>query len=214
MDEKPKPRFPGAAIWTAIFTGVLTIVAIFQWLAYQKANDLNIANQRATINSGGPAWQPTAASDGKSITGWKFVYAWTNTGHLPAKNLVTQFNISLGDKRPQKGLDFATLPQGSTIQAVIGPGAALTMAEVNVSVNDMKSVALGQKHLFFWGWAVYEDGLSSKKRLTEFCTDVISVDFSKPDPTDPTSTLIAQWPPCQVHNCYDDQCEDYDARVK
>jgi hypothetical protein len=214
MDEKEKPRFPSAAIWTAIFTGVLTVVAILQWLAYQKANDLNIANQQATINSAGPAWQPILAPDAKSITGWRFQYGWVNTGHLPAKSVVSQINVSLGDKRPERGLDFATLPQGSTILGVIGPGSSFSTPELDVSVNDMKSVALGQKHLFFWGWAVYEDSLSSKKRLTEFCNDFTSVEFSKPDPTSPTSTLIAQWPPCQIHNCYDEQCEDYNERTK
>jgi hypothetical protein len=194
--------------------GVLTVVAIFQLLAYQKANDLNAANQRATVNVGGPAWQPKLSPDGKAITGWRFEYGLTNSGRLPVKNIIAQMSISLGDKRPDRGLDFNTLPQGPTIQTVIGPGFSFSAQPLEVSVEDMKDVASGKKHLFLWGWATYDDGLSGKKRLTEFCTDFTNVAFSKPDPTDPTSTLIADWPPCQVHDCYDDQCDDYGERTK
>jgi hypothetical protein len=215
MNEQPRVRLPGSTVWTAIFTGVLTLVAMFQLFAYMKANDLNVSAQRATMNAGGPGFAPNLAPDGKSVTGWKFQYGWTNSGHLPAKNLLTQFNMYLGDKQPQKGLDFSELPQSSTIQSVIGPGSAFAMPESEVSIDDLKAVSLGQKHLFFWGWMVYEDGLSGKKRLTEFCNDVTSLQFSNPNnPTDPKTNIIAQWPPCQTHNCYDDECEDYAARTQ
>lgn len=214
MNEQSKPRLLGPAGWTAIFTGVLTIVAVFQLLAYRRSNELSAANQRATVNVGGPLWQPKLSPDAKAVVAWQFGYGLTNSGRLPAKNIVAQMSVSVGDKRPEKGLDFSTLPQGPTVQTVVGPGFSYSAAPLEVSIDDMKDVASGKKHLFLWGWATYEDGLSDRKRLTEFCTDFASVGFSKPDPSDPTSTLVATWPPCQVHNCYDDQCEDYDQRTK
>lgn len=208
-------RAPGAGGWTAIFTAVLTIVAVLQWLAYREANELNAANQRATINVSGPAFGQVPSPDGKSTEGWMFQYGWNNSGRLPAKRVASQITFSLGDQRPVEGLNFATLGTGKTIQSVIGPSGGFQPPQIEMSVSDLKDVAEGKKHLFFWGWAIYDDGIpGTPRRLTEFCNDVTSLQFSNPDMSSLSTRVEANWPPCPVHNCYDEQCNDYNEITK
>lgn len=202
--------------WTAIFTGFLVLFTFFQVIINHHANQLNAANQRAMINFSGPAWQSIPSPDGKAIIGWRFGYGWSNSGRSPAREVISQVYYSLGDARPDKGLDFGNLPQGQTIQNVIGPGNGFGPPDVAISIANLEEVVAARKHLFFWGYATYDDGIpGTPRRLTEFCNDVISLAFSNPnDPTNIKTQLIASWPPCPVHNCYDEQSEDYAQRTK
>jgi hypothetical protein len=54
----------------------------------------------------------------------------------------------------------------------------------------------------------------SPVHLTEFCTDITSVSFSKADHSDLTGDVNFGTPPCPTHNCYDDECDDYAVRIK
>lgn len=205
-----------AAGWTAVFTAVLMVFSGLLYMVSDKANEVNIATQRAIVNSMGPSWQRIPSPDGKSIIGWRFDYGWQNSGRTPAKNAVAQTNLYTGDKHPNKGLDFSTLPQNNSLAFVLGPNASFGMPSNDVPLSTLKEISDGKKHMFFWGWIVYEDGIpGTPKRLTEYCMDVNSLSFSKPeDPSNPASDLVANWPPCETHYCYDEQCSDYDARTK
>jgi len=208
--------FGSAAFWTAVFTGVLTLFTGLLYMVSNRANEVNVATQRATVNISGPVWAKIQSPDGKSIAGWRFLFSWGNSGRTPANNAVYQTNLYIGDVRPEKGLDFGTLPQSPTLSFVLGPNATYGVQNMDISIEQLKEVADGKKHMFFWGWIAYDDGIPhTPRRLTEYCMDVTSLSFSKPnDLTNPTDELIANWPPCKTHYCYDDQCGDYTAHTK
>jgi hypothetical protein len=211
-----KVLFEGrAGMWTALSTVVMCVFSGLLWHISSPTDDVNRATQRATLNPSGPVWQRVNSPDGKSLLGFKIYYAWTNSGNTPAMNGLSQFNVFLGDTRPEKGLDFSGLPQNRTMPFILGPKGAIQLPEATLTVADVESVEQGKKHLFFWGWATYGDGITSTaRRLTEFCTDITGMAFNKPEHSDSTADIAWNGPPCITHNYYDEQCNDYSARAK
>jgi hypothetical protein len=89
------------------------------------------------------------------------------------------------------------------------------MTPIQISSEDLEKVAEGKKHLFVWGWTTYRDIFTgTPKRLSEFCTEVVSITWTKPDHTDAASDINTVNPPCPTHNCYDEDCVDYSSRTK
>lgn len=213
-DEWWKRVFGSSAVWTAIFTAVLCVfTGILAWISFQD-NRLNQANQRAMLNFNGPGLQKKMSPDGKKIASWQVYYGWTNSGRDPAKNAFAQYNFSLGDKRPTRDLNFDTLPTRDTYPMILGPNTSFGMTPVELTIPDLEDVESGKKHLFFWGWATYSDGIpGSPRRLTEFCTDVTGLTWSADNHSDPSTTPVVSTPPCEKHNCYDEDCEDYRQRT-
>jgi hypothetical protein len=205
-----------AAAWTAFFTAVLMVFTGLLYMVSCRANDVNIATQRATVNPSGPGWAKIPSPDGKSIIGWRFMFAWQNSGRTPANNASEQTNVSIGDVHPEKSLNFGTLPQNPTYSLVLGPGANYGTPQIDIPLDQLKGVAEGKQHMFFWGWFVYDDGIPhTPRRLTEYCMDITKMTFTKPDDmSNPANELYADWPPCKTHYCYDDKCEDYAAHTQ
>jgi hypothetical protein len=201
--------------WTAFATVMMMVFSGLLWHVSDVANETNRETQRAMLSSSGPIIQKVNMPDGKTLKGFSVTYFWANGGTIPAKEGRAQFNLSLGATRPTTGLDFMSLPQSSTIPFVLGPKGAIQMAPVSISREEMDAVEQGKLHLFFWGWVIYRDGLlDTPRRLSEFCTDITNVTWSKPDHTDATVDIVTSSPPCETHNCYDEQCADYSALAK
>jgi len=218
MLQKLKAMFGSAAHWTAAFTGVLCLfTALLAYVSFE-ANRLNAANQRAIVNFNGPMFGKKMMPDGKKVKSYLVYYGWSNSGRSPAKNAFTQFNDSVGDRRPTKDTDFSSLSQRDTLPLILGPGTMFQVPPVELTVSQLDDVTSGKQHLFFWGWVTYDDGIpGSPRRLTEFCTDVTSVDWSGGPSMahdDPANTMTINTPPCDKHNCYDDTCNDYSERTK
>jgi hypothetical protein len=130
-------------------------------------------------------------------------------------NAVEQTNVYIGDAHPERGLDFSTLTQSPTYSFVLGPGANFGTPQTDIPLAQLKDVADGKQHMFFWGWIAYDDGIPhTPRRLTEYCMDVTKMSFTKlDDMSNPTNELYADWPPCKTHYCYDEKCGDYVART-
>jgi hypothetical protein len=216
MSINVKELFRSPAAWTAIFTGVLCLfTALLAWVSYQ-ANSLNAAQQRAIVNFNGPAVSKKLTPDGKSVKAYQIYYGWQNSGRGPAKDAEAQYNFYLGDKKPTKDTDFSHLPTRDTLPLILGPGTYFQMTPIDLNVSDLESVETGKQHLFLWGWITYNDSIPhSPRRLTEFCTDVTSVQWATPgDHSDVNANPSITTPPCETHNCYDEECHDYDQRTK
>ncbi len=205
--------FGKSGAWTAIFTFVLMVFSGLLWKVNDKATETSIASQRAFVSASGPVIM-------KDIRGRKWVavsvyYLWSNSGTTPAKNEASEWNMSLGPTIPGKGLDFDNLPQSERLSLVLGPKAGFQLPPVYLSTEDLEMVAEGKKHLFFWGWTTYRDIFSGTSvHLSEFCTDITSATWTMPDHTNPTADWKTTSPPCPVHNCYDQDCEDYSTRTR
>lgn len=202
-----------AGTWTAIFTLVLTIFSGLLWRVSDKANETSIVTKRAFINFSGPVFAKD--TDGVKLKGINVFYLMQNSGETPANVGVSQWSMALGPTVPHSGLDFDTLPQSERLSFVLGPKALFQMKPVNISLADLELVGDGKKHLFFWGWSTYSDIFTgTSKRLSEFCTEIDGVTWTKPDHSDATVDISTVSPPCPTHNCYDEGCEDYSRRVR
>lgn len=199
--------------WTAVFTLLLTVFSALLYRVSDKANETSVATQRAFVSFLGPVFVKDV--QGKKLMGINVYYAWSNSGTTPAKDEVSEWNMSLGETQPEKGLNFDNLPQNQRLQLVLGPKATFQLNPVYLTVRDLEMISEGKLHLFFWGWTTYRDIFGGTPvRLSEFCTDITSASWTMPDHTNPLVDFKTISPPCPVHNCYDQDCEDYSSRAK
>lgn len=200
-------------IWTTIFTGFLVVFSGLLYEVSHKANETSIVSQRAFVNFSGPAYAKD--TQGKILNGVNIYYGITNSGTTPAKNAVSQWNFSLGPIVPDRSTDFEGLPQSERISFVLGPKAFIQLKPVHLSVQDLEAVGQGKEHLFFWGWTTYHDIFpGTPMRLSEFCTEIDSLVWTNSEHTNASTDLNTVNPPCPTHNCYDEDCSDYQTRTK
>lgn len=206
-------RVLNSGAWTAIFTGILVLFTALLWRVNDRATETSVAAQRAFISSTGPGIIKDV--QGPKWKGVKVYYLWGNSGTTPAKDAVSEWNMSLGSTIPTKGLNFDNLPQNERLSFVMGPKSNFQMVPVYLSTEELEMVADGKKRLFFWGWVTYRDIFSATPiHLSEFCTDITSAVWTTPNHTALTTDWNTVSPPCPVHNCYDEDCEDYTARIR
>jgi hypothetical protein len=202
-----------APAWTAISTVVLMFFSGLLWKVSDKANETSIVTQRAFISFSGPVLAKN--TDGKKLKGINVFYVMSNSGTTPARAGISQWNLSLGPTVAQKGLDFDTLSQTERLSFVLGPKVLFQLKPISIPIQDLEMIGEGKRHLFFWGWTTYRDIFpGTPQRLTEFCTEIDSLMWSKVDHTDATVEINTSSPPCPTHNCYDEDCEDYSRRVR
>jgi len=203
-----------AAVWTAIFTCVLAVFSYLLWDVSKEANNTSTATQAASVSSVGPFITKVPSDDGKKLKGYNVVFTWANSGTTPTRAVVMQSNITIGSQVPSKELDFNKLQQSKSLTAVLGPKAGLQTPANYVALEDIEHVVQGKTHMFFWGWAVYKDIFSETPRLSEYCYDIQGAVWTKPDHADPATDMTLDNPPCGVHFCFNEECEDYKARTK
>jgi hypothetical protein len=221
-DEKPnmwqwiRNIFGKSAVWTAIFTGLLTLFTFFLYQVSNRTNETAVATQRAFITSTGVgAVSKVTDVDGKKIAGYTFNVAWVNSGSTPAKTVTMQNNLAVWPSVPDSGMDFNSLPQAEKKSFVFGPKQGTALAAGSVSLSDLESALAGRAHVFAWGWVVYHDIFpDTPTRLTEYCIDVLNPRWSKSDHSESSGDVMVDTPPCKVHNCYDDECPDYKKRTE
>jgi hypothetical protein len=118
------------AIFTLIFNFLLVIFSGLLWKVSRDANDTNVATQRASISSSGPAIAKIANTDGKTLKGVTFFYSLVNSGTTPARTAVAESNVRLGRATPQRGVNFDDLPQAERLSFVLGPKGLMQLAPI------------------------------------------------------------------------------------
>jgi hypothetical protein len=203
-----------AGMWTAIFTGVLTLFTYLVWDVYEAINQTTQSSERAFITNTGMAPFMTKVLDaqGKQISGYNLSTSWANSGTTPSKIVTYEANLAIVSNSPES-TDFDNLSQSEKYYVVFGPKQILQIPQYFISLTDLESVEAGKSHVFLWGWATYHDiFLNTPTRLTEYCIEILTPKWTKPDRADPTGDVNIQSPPCKTHNCYDEECADYKKR--
>ena len=200
---------------TAIFTGVLMIFNGLLWYVTKQSTESTLASQRAFLSI---AFSPSiegvldsrSATNPGKITGYRVHMGWVNNGATPMLTALAEFNVANGADRPARGFDFAQLSQAERQEYVVGPHASWEVLPVPMSFDTLTSTESG-RHTFAWGWVVYRDIFKgTPARLSEFCFELTNPKWlGGPDHTNPTNPVSVTTLPCQTHNCYDEQCEDY-----
>jgi hypothetical protein len=165
--------------------------------------------------------------------GQEIALLWINGGNTAARDAVIQTNAAPF---------FPDIPEGYTFplalpktKVVIGPKGTYG-TNIIVSKDVIADYWHSKKRIFIWGDVVYKDVFFEQPdRLTEFCVELthlavnqlapstgpagkILPTITAPQQTDverASAALAAfQWQQCPEHNCYDEDCKDYSARIK
>jgi hypothetical protein len=198
-----------SAVWTALFTGALVL---FSWLLYRssdQAGQNSIAVDRAFLTTGGIG---TIAKNVQNnlVVGYSFPVNWGNSGTTPTRSGAYEVNVTALDSAPNDQTAFDSLPQSEKTPFVFGPKQIIVSAAY-MSLSDLEDASQGRKHAFLWGWAVYRDVFpKTPVRVSEFCMEIENVTWSASNHADPHTELSVGNTPCRVHNCYDEDCKDYD----
>jgi hypothetical protein len=229
-----------SAMWTAIFTAVLSLLAVLTYNVGKISSESARATDRAFLNFSGSGLGVRLNDPSGAWAGYEVNLLWNNSGNTPTRWAVIQANGQIWPGDLPKGFDFP-LAADKTI-TVIGPkanyGTSLTIPR-NLWVENWH----GRNRLFLWGTVLYRDIFpKTPDRLTEFCAEIFHVttaptplsiapqppvvlrpNSAPTQPTSPQTTDIESprnviggfsWKVCLEHSCYDEDCKDYKARGK
>jgi hypothetical protein len=218
-----------AAVWTALFTGILTVFTYMMYDVSKTTNDTSRSSERAFITFagpglgmrlvGGPTVNPKAEWAGQQM-----FFNFVNSGNTPARSVVIQMGVHDWPEDLPKGYQFPL--DDDKIEATIGPKAQYS-TDRNITKSMLEQNWHGKARIFIWGTVIYRDIFpNDAERLTEFCAELTHVTIGwlpspKPPATppndinDPQVGIAAlQWQSCKQHNCYDEDCYDYPVRIK
>jgi hypothetical protein len=202
-------------MWTAVFTGILTLFTYQLYRVADLTDETHRANARAFLSLAGPVLGPRYTAPPDEWIGQEFSLNWVNSGTTPARNVIFQSSVEAWPNDLPAEFSYAD-NRASRVNGIVGPKAVYgTLA--HVSKADLVSTWQSKSHLFFWGSVVYKDIFpGDPDRLTEFCLEMthLTINNAK-DILEPNAALIGfQWQSCKAHNCYDEDCKDYSAKVK
>jgi hypothetical protein len=219
-----------AGMWTAIFTGVLSIFTYFLWNVAKSTDEASRASERAFINFGQLSVGVNLTTPNQTWVGQEFALNFINNGNTPASSVVITTSVQAWRTQLPNGYGFPE--EKAPALAVIGP-KSIYGTLTRVSKDDIMDAWQAKSHLFFWGSVVYKDIFpNDPDRLSEFCIEMTHITFARPaaappNPKAPVTSsnvdqppaisggvIAFQWQACPEHNCYDQDCKDYSARVK
>jgi len=211
-----------AAVWTAVFTGVLSVFTLMLYRVSQSTDETQRTSERAFLNFIGPVDGPKILGNDGKWTGQEIAINWNNSGNTPARNLTIQTNTMPFMPDIPKEYDFPLATEKK--RAVIGPKQNYG-TDVVIPQTSLADAWHSKARLFIWGTVIYKDVFpNNPDRLTEFCIELTHLtlgqkgQFKVPKPSDidaPDATLVGfQWETCRAHNCYDEDCKDYKERVE
>jgi hypothetical protein len=229
-----------AAVWTAIFTGVLTVFTYMLFRVSNTTSEIQRTSQRAFLTFAAPQLGPRIVNDAFTPntaiwTAQEIELVWSNNGETPARDAVVRTNANAFYPDIPEEFDF---PLGKKVHVVVGPKSVYG-TNLQVPRQVISDAVHNEKRIFIWGDVLYKDAFpKSPERLTEFCVELThltigmmqqtaktpsngnAVTRSQPsgpsviDIDSPSAALVGfQWRQCPAHNCYDEDCKDYDARV-
>jgi hypothetical protein len=179
--------------------------------AASVARDALISVQRAFVSFGQNLLLETIAdnSDRPKIATFDFRPLLENSGTTPTRNLRHHFNFLWIPSALPDGFDFPDMSNDPSVPFLLGPKATMSGALMHVPTSTLLLVRDKGFHLYFWGWAMYQDVFKKTPvHVTLFCTEFTNF---QGDPTRPTPTgavpIHANYISCPHHNCHDEECD-------
>lgn len=203
-----------STFWITIFTGLLVLTNIRLCSISNVTKDILLKTQAAYINFKTISGNKIADPPGKKLIGIEFRVEWENSGTTPTKKARSSSNRQVWPTELPKGFGFEDLEKVEKRSTIIGPKQTVS-SSLTVPIDDLIKVQQKKSHLFFWGSVIYNDVfIGTPTRVTEFCREIINVRSNKPDLTDPSAEIKWDIVPCSEHNCYDEDCPDYQSQIK
>ena len=193
------------------------LVAAFQWRAMIVSNNTTrqalVSVQRAFVfpDVAGPIEVMFDPGPKGKLTPLDFFLHWKNSGTTPARHCLLDVN----SKNTEQLLpdDFAFSDSSDVPKAItIPPMTVVTGGEIQLTPDTvMWYMANPSRILYIWGWVKYRDVFpGSPPHLTEYC--VYSSDIP-PTPDPKSGQLPIKFKMCKIHDCSDDDCPDYRAKI-
>jgi hypothetical protein len=224
-----------AGMWTAVFTGVLSVFTLLLWNVAKSTDQTSRASERAYLSFVQLGLGvDLLGNDLRTWSGQEFLLNWLNSGNTPATGVVIETNAQAWRSSLPEGFDFPEIKDKNKTVAAIGPKSSYgTTSDINK--DDLMDAWAGKSRIFFWGSVVYKDVFpGDPDRLSEFCVEMTHVTFKQapetnrptpraggaaaPDQSVPPAIVGGvvgyQWQACREHNCYDQDCKDYFDRVQ
>jgi hypothetical protein len=197
---------------TAAYTGI----ALLQWAAMRKSNEINrqslVSIQRAFAVATGIEVTKRANFKGE-ITGLEFTIKLENAGVTPTRFMTTHHSFMFFPTPLTDTYNFPDVWDESephlTVRATMGPKGVASMSPSVVSADVIQDVMNRKKFLYFWGWIKYHDIFpDTPEHLTRYCIQVTGFEGEVLVQNSPMKVLSSN---CfQTHsNCYDEECTQY-----
>jgi hypothetical protein len=143
-------------------------------------------------------------SAGKLNGKMRVAFQWENGGNTGTKDMVTHSSIEWFAQPIDEHFSFPDYPENSApLKIFVGPKSMTRSFPIVISPKDLLSVQHHTGHIYFWGWARYNDVFPKTARhVTRFCyelTDVIGDVFQ-------SQTVNIQTSACSFGNCADGEC--------
>jgi hypothetical protein len=198
--------------WIAAFTLVLAVVAVFSYCNYKKTNEIFVSTQRAFVRFKNIQGANIMDSKGQKLLGLQFFVELENSGTTPTRSAFAQSNFQAWRTPLPKGFAFEDLTKTEKrISMSIGAKASALNGPLFVDIDTINDAIQKKSFLFFWGWIIYHDIFKgTPTRLTEFCCQLDPIRVTG----NPDKTIIWTVSACVEHNCFDEDCSDYQTRIK
>ena len=191
------------------------VFTYFLWNVAKSTDETAQISQRAFLSFAGvQAGEKQIDPTGHKWVNQQVMVMWSNSGTTPAKEAIARVSWGPWNGEMPSGFGFPDNTDVPPRPGVVGPKATYGVPLV-LGIDSFREVRDGKSHLFLWGWTTYRDIFpKDPKRLTEFCVEITNVTSTKVDMSDPAGDISWQSIECREHNCYDDDCTDYDLRTR
>jgi hypothetical protein len=154
--------------------------------------------------------------ENNKITGLTITLPQDNIGDTSTVNVKNMVNWKAfpGNAGMPNDFDFADQTTVQMRQVDI-PSKAAGNSTFTIPVEYFDATKKQAIRLYFWGWTSYNDVFKGTPRhLMEFCDEVTGVKITNEDVTNPATDFTWSLSLCTVpHNCYDQQCVDYEEKI-
>jgi hypothetical protein len=193
-----------AAVWTALFTGVLSVYTVKLFQVSNRTDDTTRNANRAflnlqAVNLSNRLVDSLDPGDPQARwVGQEFAVVWNNTGNTPAKDVVIEKNAQIFRPNLPQAYDFPLLQDKE--HAVIGARGDYGII-INVSKEFLSDLWHSKGKLFLWGTVIYKDVFpDDPDRISEFCIQIThpAANITSLQPSQTNSTMkgktVAQEP--------------------
>jgi hypothetical protein len=145
------------------------------------------------------------SSSADKITALHAMVILENTGNTPTKKMIYHNSMQIFDGDVPQDFDFPDLDQRRPRQSFIAPKTWVGAFNFAISREELIATQAGQRRIFVWGWADYDDTFAGTARhRTEFCHEIFALAGV------PLAGHAEHWARASQywrHNAADDECQ-------
>jgi hypothetical protein len=133
------------------------------------------------------------------VVAYRFQPIWENSGLTPTADARSHTNLWWQIIPIPKGFWFLPFNSTGEIPFVLGPRAEMGGFPLEIAVDVLAKISIGEAHMYFYGWAIYHDTFEgTPEHRTRFCSELINISGDLTNPTAPINVVF------RVHDEHND----------